>query len=148
MSGCRDFLPYRFSPPLVRCRAMLSTVIVCASKPCCLDFLLLSHPARLYKGSSFDNELPSPGPPPNCYSRRLLFYLFGQSVQIAETGKTVIFCPNKKHWFPGWIPGRELCTVGSNGCLKEPSPTTDLDGIMACHGWEIQVARKLMVLLR
>ena len=31
--------------------------------------------------------------------------------------------------------------VGSSGCLKEQSPATDLDDIMACQGWELQVAR-------
>ena len=41
------------------------------------------------------------------------------------------------HWFPGSIPGRGLRMVGSNGCLKEPSPATDLDGIMAYQGWEL-----------
>ena len=30
--------------------------------------------------------------------------------------------------------------VGSNSCLKEQSPATDLDGIMAYQGWELQVA--------
>ena len=31
--------------------------------------------------------------------------------------------------------------VGSNGCLKEQSLATDLDGIMACQDWGLQVAR-------
>ena len=31
--------------------------------------------------------------------------------------------------------------VGSNGCLREPSPATDLDGIMASHGWDLEAAR-------
>ena len=30
-----------------------------------------------------------------------------------------------------------LRMVGSNGCLKDPSPATDLDGIMAFQGWEL-----------
>ena len=30
--------------------------------------------------------------------------------------------------------------VGSNSSLREPSPATDLDGIMTCQGWGLQVA--------
>ena len=30
---------------------------------------------------------------------------------------------------------------GSNDYLREPSPATDLDGIMACQGWGLEVAR-------
>ena len=30
--------------------------------------------------------------------------------------------------------------AGSNCCLKEQSPATNLDGIMAYQGWELQVA--------
>ena len=36
---------------------------------------------------------------------------------------------------PSNLDPRGLHMVGSNGCLKEPSPATDLDGIMACQGW-------------
>ena len=39
---------------------------------------------------------------------------------------------DQNHWFPGSISGRELHMVGSNCCLRDPSPATDLDEIMAC----------------
>ena len=37
--------------------------------------------------------------------------------------------------------------VGSIGCLREPSLASDLDGKMACQGWEFSVARTVNGLL-